>query len=203
MPAIHSTDVPHPARPSRMHYACPRRRQVARFSLFHARELGSVLYQLPPQFHADAGRLADFLAALPKTLPRPGRATAIPLRHVIEFRHPSWYTDAVFAQLQAADVALCLHDMAGSAITTAPPAPFVYVRFHGAQGRYFGSYAAAALERWADRLSEEWRAGRDVYAYFNNDPEAAAPQDATVLRAALDARLSSAPRSRRSGPPRS
>lgn len=164
------------------------------------RHLGPVLYQLPPHFHRDEARLAAFLHALPTTLP--DSHDRVPLRHVIEFRDPSWYTEAVFSQLAEAGVALCLHDMAGSAITTAPAAPFVYVRFHGAGGRYFGSYAEATLDRWAERLAGECQAGRDVYAYFNNDPDAAAPRDAAVLRAALDARLSSRPRSRHSARPR-
>ena len=41
---------------------------------------GPVLFQLPPNFEADAARLAAFLALLPK-----GR------RYSFEFRHPSWY----------------------------------------------------------------------------------------------------------------
>jgi uncharacterized protein YecE (DUF72 family) len=56
------------------------------------------------------------------------------------------------------------------------------VRFHGASGRYHGSYPDDVLRAWAARLAAEWRDGRDVYAYFNNDPEAIATHDARRLR---------------------
>ena len=63
-----------------------------------------------------------------------------PLQHTIEFRHPSWYVDETYSVLNAHGVALCLHDKAGSAITSPIDGPFVYVRFHGPGGRYFGRY---------------------------------------------------------------
>src|SRR3954453_8827630 len=49
-----------------------------------ARHLGPVLYQLPPGWKLDRGRLEHFLQVLP---PR--------VRHVIEFRDPSWYAAGV------------------------------------------------------------------------------------------------------------
>jgi uncharacterized protein YecE (DUF72 family) len=142
--------------------------------------LGPILYQLPGRFHADLPRLERFLAALPRELARDGAIHR--LQHAIEFRDPSWYTDDVFARLDAHGVALCLHDMAGSAIDRPGVGPFTYVRFHGAAGRYHGSYPDAVLQAWGARLAAEWRAGRDVYAYFNNDPEAASTRDARRLR---------------------
>ena len=86
-------------------------------------------------------------------------------------------------------VALCLHDKHGSEIEWVADNPFVYVRFHGTSGRYHGSYSDSALERWAERLVGEWRAGRDVYAYFNNDPGAVATQNAASLRARVRAAI--------------
>jgi uncharacterized protein YecE (DUF72 family) len=151
--------------------------------------LGPVLYQLPGHFHADPARLTAFLERLPRRL-----AGAGALQHVLEFRHRSWYTDATFAILERHGVALCLHDKDGSDIAEPEVGPFVYVRFHGTTGRYHGSYDTPALEGWADRLAATWRRGRDVYAYFNNDPEAVATVNARTLAAALDARLA-APRS--------
>ena len=159
--------------------------------------MGPVLYQLPGQLHADLPRLEVFLAALPAVLPAHEVAAPVRLQHVLEFRHPSWYDEATYTLLQRHDVALCLHDMAGSAVVEPFVGPIVYVRFHGAGGRYFGSYPESALYRWAERLTQASRDGRDVYAYFNNDPDAAAPRDAAALRALVDARLSSVRRSTR------
>ena len=100
----------------------------------------------------------------------------------MEFRHQSWYVPDTYALLAAHDVALCLHDREGSAIDIQDAGPFVYVRFHGATGRYFGSYSDAALDYWAGRLASAWSSGKDVFAYFNNDPDAVAVGDAVRLR---------------------
>jgi uncharacterized protein YecE (DUF72 family) len=45
------------------------------------------------------------------------------------------------------------------------------------------------MQFWADALAEQWRAGRDVFAYFNNDPEAMAVINAQELRSLMWARL--------------
>ena len=140
--------------------------------------LGPLLYQLPPNFALDLDRLESFLRALPRTAPGTRRR----LQHVLEFRHPSWYTGETRALLERYGVAMCLHDKAGSAMSDAAVGPCVYVRFHGTSGHYHGSYGDAALGRWAARLADEWRAGRHVYAYFNNDPHAVATRNAIRLR---------------------
>lgn len=151
--------------------------------------LGPLLYQLPPDFERDFERLEPFLRALPATI----RGSRRRLQHVIEFRHPSWYVDDTARLLGRYGVSMCLHDKAGSAIADAAPGPCTYVRFHGTSGQYHGSYSDAALGRWAERLAVEWRAGRSVFAYFNNDPEAVATENARRLRALL----TSPPRPRR------
>jgi uncharacterized protein YecE (DUF72 family) len=145
--------------------------------------LGPVLFQLPGNFTLDLPRLEGLLGLLPGCLRVPDSQAAQAVAHVVEFRDPSWYVDDIFALLTEHGVSLCLHDKSGSAIDRPTVGPALYVRFHGSSGRYHGSYSAAALERWADRLVCDWRAGRDVYAYFNNDPEAVATMNARDLRA--------------------
>lgn len=148
--------------------------------------LGPLLYQLPPNLHRDPERLESFLRALPATLPGTRRR----LRHVIEFRHPSWYVDDTRRMLERHGVAMCLHDKAGSAIADDGAAgPCVYVRFHGTSGRYHGSYGDETLRSWASRLADEWRRGRDIFAYFNNDPDAVAAENALRLRGFLTSLL--------------
>ena len=146
-------------------------------------KLGPVLYQVPSNFHRDVTRLTAFLEALPRH-PAPGARRRV--RHVMEFRHPSWYEPRVFQLLTRFDVALCLHDKNGSEIDSPFVGPFAYVRFHGTTGHYHGSYSERALAGWAVRLAEQWHKGREVYAYFNNDPDAVAPGDALRLRRALE-----------------
>jgi len=141
--------------------------------------LGPVLYQLPGNFHIDLERLEQFLKQLPQRLP--GRHP-IGLRHVFESRDPSWYVPATFELLDRYKIALCLHDKKGSEISDRSVGPFVYIRFHGTSGHYTGSYSPRSLEMWAERLVEWWSSGCDVFAYFNNDPEAVATANAASLR---------------------
>jgi uncharacterized protein YecE (DUF72 family) len=139
------------------------------------RRLGPVLYQLPPGWKRDVPRLEHFLQVLPRGV-----------RHVLEFREPSWYADDVMALLERFRVALCLHDMRGSATGRERVGPFVYVRFHGATGNYGGGYSDDRLEEWARWLREQRAAGTDVYAYFNNDIGGHAPRDALTLRRMME-----------------
>lgn len=137
-------------------------------------KLGPALFQLPPQMACDLDRLKAFLALLPE-----GR------RHVLEFRHPSWYDDRVFDALSAHGVAFCVSDHHHAPAPWIATAPFVYVRGHGPGGRYKDSYPEAALDRWASHLEAWMREGRDVFAYFDNDIGCAAPGDAQRLKAKL------------------
>lgn len=145
--------------------------------------LGPVLYQLPPQMPRDDARLDAFLEALPHEVGV--GASRRPVRHVVEFRHPSWYVDDTFARLARHGVAWCLHDKAGSTLDGPIDGPLVYVRFHGTSGHYHGSYGRAALSRWATRLAEAARSGSAVFAFFNNDPDAVATENAHQLRTAV------------------
>jgi uncharacterized protein YecE (DUF72 family) len=142
-----------------------------------------VLYQLPPRWPVNIERLEAFLRTLPKAH-----------RHTIEFREPTWYDDRVLALLQRYEVALCLHDMEGSASGRVAIGPFVYVRFHGTS-KYSGSYADDTIEDWADWLSARVREGTSVFAYFNNDTGGHAPRDAVRLRSALMRRVRTPARS--------
>ena len=133
--------------------------------------LGPMLYQLPTRWNLDAERLEQFLAALP-----PRR------RQAIEFRDRSWYRPDIMGVLDQVGVALCLHDMPGSATRPEPVGPFVYVRFHGATGKYRGGYSSQMLSAWAGRMVGWADEGRPVFAYFNNDAAAHAVRDAERLR---------------------
>jgi uncharacterized protein YecE (DUF72 family) len=137
--------------------------------------LGPVLYQLPPRFCANLDRLARFLALLP-----PDRL------HALEFRDPSWYAPDVLRLLDRPHLTLCLHDMTGSATERLGIGGFVYLRLHGATGRYDGGYADDQLADWAGWLDEHQCAGRPAFVYFNNDVGGHAPRDAVRLRDLLN-----------------
>jgi uncharacterized protein YecE (DUF72 family) len=139
------------------------------------RLLGPVLYQLPPGWKLDRERLEHFLQGLPRGV-----------RHVLEFRDPSWYAPDVLAQFAQYGVSLCLHDMRGSATLRQRVGPIVYLRFHGPTGQYAGGYSERRLAGWAEWLHEQRAGGADVYAYFNNDLGGHAPRDAVTLRRLLE-----------------
>lgn len=82
-------------------------------------------------------------------------------------------------------VSLCVHDMPDSATAPRAIGGAAYVRFHGTGGKYAGSYSEEELRPWVERLAQEHRSGRDVYAYFNNDIGGHAIGDALRLRAML------------------
>jgi uncharacterized protein YecE (DUF72 family) len=132
---------------------------------------GPILFQLPPHMPADVERLATFLGMLST-----GR------RYAFEFRHPSWYAQAVFEQLRRRDASLCLSDHAAAPAPREVTASFVYVRLHGPGGRYHGNYDDDALRDWAKAIRAWSMRGLDVWCFFDNDVKSAAPADAERLR---------------------
>jgi uncharacterized protein YecE (DUF72 family) len=135
---------------------------------------GPVLFQLPPHWRVNLERLATFLERLPAQY-----------QYAFEFREPSWFADEVYDLLRQHNVALCIYHMSGYETPMAITADFVYIRFHGAETTYGGSYSDSQLKLWSERI-DRWRNdGTEVFAYFNNDPGAHAVYDAKRLREML------------------
>lgn len=149
----------------------PLQRMMAPFRALGDR-LGPILYQLPPRFRINLERLEDFLKLAPKD------AT-----NVFEFRDSSWHELETFALLDRYGASLCVHDMAGSASARIAVGPIAYLRFHGAAGKYWGRYPDDTLLSWTDWMVAQAKAGRPVWAYFNNDIHAHAIHDARTLKA--------------------
>ena len=141
--------------------------------LVESPKLGPIVWQLPPNFRRDDGRLTGALEALP------------PGRHCFEFRHQSWFADEVYALLRAHGAALVIGDRKGLEFQTHElTADWTLIRFHhGRRGRR-GNYSATEIAEWARRI-RRWRRRVDVYAYFNNDWEEFAPRNALALHRAL------------------
>jgi uncharacterized protein YecE (DUF72 family) len=135
--------------------------------------LGAVLFQLPPSLHYDKALLQDFLQILPKGY-----------RYAVEFRHKSWYEEAVLELLHRFGVALCVHDFGKRETPLVATADFSYIRFHGPDGHYGGSYEDAVLQEWAKRITSLLAKG-EIFCYFNNDYEGNAVKDAMRLRGFL------------------
>ncbi|MFJ4211021.1 DUF72 domain-containing protein [Paenarthrobacter sp. NPDC089675] len=135
-----------------------------------------LLAQLPPDFARDDARLDYFLGAVPDWI-----------RVSVEFRHESWDHPDVYAILENHQAAYCIMSGANLPCILRATAPFVYVRLHGPdqQHLYGGSYSEDDMRWWADRIGEWSGAGRDVFAYFNNDGGGNAVRNADTLRGLL------------------
>ena len=129
--------------------------------------LGPLLFQLPPYLRRDDDRLAAFLERLPAGV-----------RPAFEFRHASWFDDAVFALLEEAGAALCVADAGGD--HDAPlqaTADFGYLRLRRED------YDEAALRSWADRIRRQpWS---ETYVFFKHEDEGAGPRMAARFEALL------------------
>ncbi len=132
-----------------------------------------LLVQLGPDQPRDDARLEYFLDLLPHWI-----------RTGVELRHPSWVDDGVFDLLERHDAAYCVMSGANLPCVLRATAPLVYVRLHGPDHDhlYGGSYSDQDLSWWADRMRDWEAAGRDVFAYFNNDGGANAVRNAQTLR---------------------
>jgi uncharacterized protein YecE (DUF72 family) len=132
--------------------------------------LGPILYQLPPRFESDAGRLAAFADLLPSDLV-----------HVFEFRDASWFDPQIRSLLERRGLAFCIHDHGQLEVPVWLTGPAAYWRFHGFTRGPDGNYAESALAAAAKRMREELARGVPIYAYFNNDAHGCAVQDAKRL----------------------
>ena len=81
---------------------------------------GPILFQLPPNFPADAGRIEAFIEML-----SPRR------RYSFEFRHQSWYSPKILRLLSRQNISLCISDHHDAPAPWKRTADFVYVRGHG------------------------------------------------------------------------
>ncbi len=137
---------------------------------------GAILFQLPPNFKAEAATLEAFLEDA-------AREMATKMRLVFEFRHPSWFSDETFKVLER-----------GMTLRSAWPKATIWRRqaittssFSLATAGAKSVYTDDGLRQIDDQLKES--AGRgDVFAYFKHveTPEGAFYAEAVLkkLRAA-------------------
>jgi uncharacterized protein YecE (DUF72 family) len=144
--------------------------------LLRSPKLGPLLWQLPPTFKRDDGRLRNALA----TMAADGR------RHCIEFRHPTWFVPETYGALREHGVALVIGDRPEVKAFQAEvfTADWTFVRFHfGSRGRR-GNYSEGELQAWASKF-RQWREQVEVFAYFNNDWEVFAVRNALRMKELL------------------
>jgi uncharacterized protein YecE (DUF72 family) len=120
--------------------------------------LGVVLYQLPPNFKRDLGRLESFLAALPSSP-----------RSALEFRHLSWFDDETYGLLERFGVALCINDNDEFECPVKITAKHTYIRLRR------DGYTPEQRATWKERIGSLSRDGIDVLAFIKHKDNPDAP----------------------------
>jgi uncharacterized protein YecE (DUF72 family) len=138
-------------------------------------KLGPILFQLPPRWRFDRGRLEGFLNALP-----------VDHKYAFEFRDPSWLNPEVFDMLSQLGMALCMYDFGHMSAPKEVTADFVYIRLHGPEGPYEGNYSSRELQCWAADIKKWSEDGTEVFCYFDNDQFGYAPLNAGQLLAMVE-----------------
>jgi uncharacterized protein YecE (DUF72 family) len=136
--------------------------------------LGPVLFQLPPRWKVNPGRLQEFLEILPRGP-----------RYSFEFRDPSWFAPEIYSLLRRHGVSFCIYELQGDVSPKEVTADYIYIRLHGPGAAYQGSYPMEILNGWAGSISTWSGQGKDVYCYFNNDQGGYAVENALQLRRML------------------
>ena len=125
--------------------------------LLHARKLGPVLFQLPPNLKADADKLVKFLKVLPNDAPS-----------AIEYRNPSWFDERIYSLMREHNVALCIAESDELTVPEVFTANFAYYRLRKSD------YSEKEMEQVEHRLRAAAQE-REIYAFLKHEetPEGA------------------------------
>ena len=133
--------------------------------------LGVLLFQFPPEAPWDPELLAEI------------RRRCASERLAFEFRNPEVLTHPDLPQeLERLKAALCVALAPGLPVVFRQTADFVYLRFHGVHRWYRDRLTPEDLRPFADFARQALDQGHEVFAYFNNDYRAYAPENALEFR---------------------
>lgn len=136
---------------------------------------GPILFQLPPNWNINSKRLKNFLSSLPRGY-----------KYTFEFRNPSWFEVEICNILEEYNASFCVYELAGMISPYIITADFIYVRLHGPDGAYQGSYSTDSLEEWAENITDWTDQGKEIFVYFDNDQNGYAPSNALELQEILN-----------------
>ncbi len=125
---------------------------------------GCLLIQFPPSLTIlNIDQLKNLLQCIRKADRDKQWLTAV------EFRNKSWYQQEVYDLLDEDTISLVIHDHPSSVTPLIKSATeLVYLRYHGINGDYKGSYTNEFLQDRALQIENWLKDGKTVYTYFNN-----------------------------------
>lgn len=132
--------------------------------------LGPILFQLPPHWKCNLPRLEQFLSMLPRTT-----------RYAFEFRDRTWFNPNIYELLSRHVAALCITEIGNLRSPILETTDFIYIRLHGPDRAYQGTYSRKQLQWWADYIVAQRDAGKDIWCYFDNDQSGFAAVNALTL----------------------
>jgi len=117
-------------------------------------KLGALLFQLPPNLKKDVALLEAFVDSFP---PRVCAA--------FEFRHASWFDDAVYEVLRKRNLALCIADSEKLSTPIELTADYSYFRLRDE------GYTPEDVARWAELVREKSAERGDAFVYFKHEEQ--------------------------------
>jgi uncharacterized protein YecE (DUF72 family) len=143
---------------------------------------GCFLFQLPPSYKYTKTRLHRILNNLNRNR-----------RNVVEFRHISWWNEEVFTAFKKEKIMFCSTSSPKFPDDCVKTAEEIYIRFHGKDKWYRHNYSKEELSSWVEKIIHT-RAKR-VWAYFNNDNDAYAINNAKEFQRQLKRKINKKPKS--------
>ena len=121
-------------------------------------QLGPLLFQLPPNVKADLPRLQNFLSWIP-----------VGIRAAFEFRHNSWFDDAVFDALRSVNASLCIADTEDEQTPrVATATDWGYLRLRRVE------YSADDVREWASwTRAQAWH---QAFVFFKHEDAGTGPR---------------------------
>ncbi len=136
------------------------------------KKMGCFLFQFPPSFHYTLTRLKSIVGQLD-----PAR------RNVVEFRHKSWWNNAVYIAFRKHGIIFCSCSGPRLPDELIKTTDDLYIRFYGTKKWYQYDYTKEELAVWAARIKKS--KAKRAWIYFNNDRNAYAIKNAKELRKQL------------------
>ncbi|HEY2103017.1 MAG TPA: DUF72 domain-containing protein [Chthoniobacterales bacterium] len=131
-------------------------------------KMGCFLFQFPPSYHFTASRLRSITSQIDPSF-----------RCAVEFRHKSWWREAVYRAFRQHGLIFCSISAPRLPNELIRTSETIYLRLHGRSRWYRHDYSGDELDEWAKKIAGSGT--KEAWIYFDNDREAFAIKNAQDL----------------------